>query len=137
MRNPSQHIVKVFDPNRDPSVAEMLKEEQDKDQKVTSVRAHGRFGLVQTSRGTFALNDDGIGPGRSIDERGIPVPFYRHFDERPGHDSFEPTNFATATYSLADCEATLTGETMLLDQFIRTFSAQHDRNYEMKEKTFS
>ena len=134
MRNPSKHEVKLFDPNRDSSVAEMLGDEQKRNPKITSVQAHGRFGLVRTPKGTYALTDEGVGPGRTIDKLGIPVSFWRHFDETLGRPYFEAAPFATATFSLADCEACLTGETMTLDKFIGEFGSRLDRNFESWER---
>jgi hypothetical protein len=133
MRTQSGHVVRVFDPNRDPSVKEMLAQEQAKDPKVVAIKAHERYGLVATPKGTFALHSEGIGPRRPIDKMGMPVGFHRHFVDEPGRQSFECGAFATATYALADCEACLTGESLRLDEFVSAASFRNDRNFEAWE----
>ncbi len=132
MRKQSTHIVKLFDPNKDPSVAEALKAEQARDPSVTAVLAEGKFGLVRTEKGTFGLTDEGEGSRTPLEKRGIAIPFTRDTGT-----AFECTPFATATYSLADCEACLTGEEQRLDEFIRSFGDRLDRNFEAWERALS
>ena len=128
-RQHSKHVVRVFDPNRDPSVADMLRQEQARDPKVVAVKAHARYGLVATPGGTFCLDSEGCGPRREIDSKGMPIDFHRYFVDEPGRSQFEAGPFATATYSLADCEACLTGESLRLDEFVSSRSFRNDRNF--------
>jgi hypothetical protein len=127
-RKTSRFTVKVFDPNRDPSVAEMLKAEMAKDARVTGIRAPGKFAMVTTAKGTFWLDDEGVGDTRSIETQGCPVQFYRTLT--PNH--FEVIPFATAKYSLDECKACVTGEEVTLDKFIG-YGRRKDGNFEQWE----
>ena len=122
-RKTSRFTVKVFDPNRDPSVAEMLKAEMEKDARVVGIRAPGKFGLIATAQGTFWLDDEGVGNTRKIESEGCPVEFYRSLV-----GGFEVIPFATAKYSLEECKACETGEVMSLDKFIGA-GGRKDENY--------
>ena len=136
-RTTSKHIVRVFNPNRDPSVAEMLKLEQAADARVVEVIARGHYGLVTTPAGTFCLNYEGKGPRRPINKMGVPIEFFvsRKVVEQPVYEKFEFTLLATATYTLAECEAYLTGESLRLDEFIlEQPSNKYDQQFEAWEK---
>lgn len=121
-------MVRVFDPNREPSVAGMLKQEQARNSTVVAVHAHSRYGLVSTPKGVFCLHDEGVGAGRPINKMGAPIQFYRKYAESSDHIKFDKEPFATAIYSVAECEACLTGEELRLDEFIAARSDRHERN---------
>ncbi len=127
-RKTSRFTVRVFDPNRDPSVAQMLASEIQKDGRVTGMRCRGRLGMVQTAKGTFWLDDEGVGDARRMEDRGCPVQFYR--DLVGG--SFEAIPAFTATYSLEECRACETGEAVALDRFIGA-GRRKDANFEQWE----
>ena len=114
-RNISNHIVRVFDPNKDPSVAERLKVEQVKDPSVTAVNCHLRVGLIEMPEGTFCIDQDGTGDPLPLDSEGFAVNFYR---THKGDGGTEDTPFTRATFSLAECKACETGETLPVHEFM-------------------
>ena len=127
-RQTSRHMVKVFDLNRNPGIDEMLKEEQAKDPKVTSIVTVGRWGMVETPKGAYFLTDDGVGQAGPSDR--LTVEFHRRMGETNGSNqfSFEPFPFASATFTLDECKACLTGEELTLDKFIG-LGRRKDDNY--------
>lgn len=129
-RQPSKHTVILFDPNKDASVAEALKAEQKRDPKVVGIKAVGEFGLVETPKGVFFLDSDGVGEENAVTT--VPVEFYRHFKEADGSTSFEPIPFATARFSVQECKALKVGEKPL-HLFIKKFGFRLEANYNMWE----
>jgi len=131
-RKTSKHIVTVFDPNRDPSVPGALNEAIQKDARVSGLKAPTRLGLVKTDKGTYWLDDEGCGSTKTVESRGCPVEFHREFVD----GSFEPFPNATATFSLEECLACATGETLTLDKFIG-FGRRKDENFATWEAQLS
>ena len=125
MRAKSKYIVRVFNPDNEPSVRDMLSKEQASDPKITSVTARWRYGLVTTPKGVFCITEDGYGPNRTIAGLGAPIHFFKGDESR---------SFATAIFSLADCESLMTGESLSLDEFI---GAQHDVAFTTWERRLS
>jgi hypothetical protein len=134
-RQKSKHLVKVFDPNRDPSVIERLKAEQKADPTVVSIEPLGRWGMIETSSGTYFLTDEGVGSAKP--DTSLAIDFYRHQQEANGGKTFEVIPFARATFSLAEIKACATGEVVSLDQFIRSFGSRLEANFEAWEKALS
>lgn len=128
-RKQSIHIVKVFDPRREPTLPDILKAEQAKDPKVTAIRAeYNRLGLVSSPKGTFWLDEEGVGGKDTVEKNGCSICFYRSFAE-----GFDVIPFASAKYTLEECLACATGETLRLDEFIRNGSRMDD-NFETWER---
>jgi len=119
-------MVVVFNPMNDPSVAENLKAEQKKNPKVVELYSHpGLMGLIETPKGTFCIDCEGVGDENSIDKNGVKVHFYRKLE-----DGFEVMPFATATYSLADCKACAVGDPISLHEFIEHGKTRKEENYQ-------
>lgn len=112
-RTPSKHMVVVFNPNNDPSVAEMLAVEKAKNPKVISISCTSRMGLITTTAGTFWLDDEGCGSATSFDKQGCELAFHRNLE-----GAIECIPFAYAVFNLDECKACATGEVVRLDEFI-------------------
>lgn len=124
-RKACQHVVRVFDPNNDPSVAENLKKEQGNDPRVTGIRCKGRFGLVETPKGTFCLDDTGFRNNKLV---GVDDPVaFNFYREMP--DGIEDRPFARASFSLEECMAMLTGEEIPLREFVQRDCDSRDVRY--------
>ena len=134
-RKTSQHIVRVFNPNLDPSVAEMLKAEQAKNPKVSNISCHNRLGLISTPKGTFCVDAEGCGPWEPVETAGFSVDFYRELLE-DGGKGIEIVPFATAKFSLDELKATLTSEELTLDKFVGQ-GRRKNENYTEWEKALS
>lgn len=131
MRTPINILVMGFDPNKDPSVAEMLKAERAKNPKVERIYCHSTWGMVETPKGVFCLDTEGVGPDKPIDNTGLPVEFYREYEaDAEGKSPWEPMPFARATFSLEEVKALATGVHKRLDEFIETFGRRKEGNYQ-------
>jgi len=131
-RKPSLHIVTVFDPHKDPSVAEMLQSEIRDNPTVISLFTLPRKGLVSSKKGTFWMDDAGEFSKNTVESKGCKVFFRRRFADGTEDD----IPFATALYSLEECLACATGEVVRLDEFIER-SAFGDINFDMWERELS
>lgn len=131
-RKVSKHMVVVFNPMNDPSIPEQLKAEQAKNPKVTGLMTpYNRLGLVETPKGTFCIDTEGVGDSNPIDATGVEFLFFRMFA-----DGWEAAHFAKATYSLADCKACATGDVVPLHEFVETGKARKEENYQQWDKFF-
>ena len=135
-RKTSQHVVRVFDPNRNPIVAEMLKAEQAKDLKVKAISCYSRPGMVKTPAGTFCLDAEGVGDSKPLEQECYEALFFRSFSNEDGTTEHEVIPFVSAFYSLAECFACLTGEELTLDLFIG-HGRRKDANFEAWQKALS
>jgi hypothetical protein len=121
MNNPA---VKVFDPNRDPSVAGQLKARHEADPSVTGLTALADLGLVETSKGTFWLDTDGYGGIKPLEVRPCEIEFFwARKDQAVTVSGAHGKAVAGGTpviarFSLADCRGCLTGETKSLHEFL-------------------
>ena len=127
-RRTTKFVVRVFNPNIDPSVAENLKAEQVKDPTVSAINCPSRLGMVETPKGTFWLDPEGCGGAKPLEEEGCSLEFHREHI-RDGKGSFECIPFAKSIYSLAECKACATGELISLERFIGS-GHRKDANFE-------
>ena len=130
-RTPSKHMVVVFNPNNDPSVAQMLAAEQAKDPKVRSINCASRMGMITTTAGTFWLDDEGCGSSEPFEKNGCEMSFYRNLE-----GAIEVFPFANAVFSLEECKACATGEVVRLDEFIG-YGRRKDANLAEWEKALA
>jgi len=110
MNNPT---VKIFDPNRDPSVAGQLKAKHEADPSVTGLATLAVLGLVETPKGTFWLDSDGYGGLKPVETRPVEIEYYWVRD-----DKTMSVCEMVARFNLTDCRGCLTGETKSLHEFL-------------------
>lgn len=130
-RAPSKHIVAIFDPNNDPYIAKLLKDEQRLYPKagIVAIRTGTTHGLVTVNGKVFCVNKNGVGSHFPLDPRKVDIHSYHVY----ANGNLSATPCVTGEFSLKDCQDCLTGETLRLDEFVDQGATQ-DKNFAVWEK---
>lgn len=130
VRAPSDHIVHVLSFE---SSIPALKDKYFKQQHPAEAEAPNRFndvyytqGIVVTDKGIFHIDEEGVIRTKPIsDEHPMAINFYLHYK-----DSFTLVPWATGKYAGIDLLKLVTGETVPLEKFVRSFGTRLECNYE-------
>ena len=88
-------------------------------------------GIVQTKRGLYALDTEGIGPSEPISAKNtLPIEFWAEAKSSEGYTKGWVFPAVSISLDDADLNKLATNKTVNLADFIRGFGARLNRNYE-------
>lgn len=101
-------------------------------QMPEKVRAGEAWGVVETSHGLYALCTEGVGPGHPItDDDPLLVDIFVERHEEDGDKTFIAMfPSCQARLKPEDLREKMTGEKVNLAEYVRTFGARLESNYE-------
>ena len=133
-RAPSKHVVHVlhFDAFQKNALAKYKRMHPTVDMAVEGfnvISTLGTHGVVQTSRGWVGLVSEGVIDANPISiENPLEVPFYA--ETKTGSSMFP---WCTANFRPENIPALLSGKTMLLHEFVRSYNYRLENNYSICE----
>jgi hypothetical protein len=113
---------------------EFVNQSRGEDEQATACRHSWHLGFIETGKGLFILDNDGVGTNHPIT---ADKPYTLEFYSERTHTTGEGKE-ATALSMMPSCQMKLsdedirghaTGDTKPLDEFIRTFGSRLDDNY--------
>lgn len=133
----SDVMVKVLDFDSVKPDAIKKLSETDKHTKVLDVSFYGETGFVETSKGIFVLNNDGIGNDSLLNDAEERVPVYGHYLTADGQKVVDAIPVIAFPLTIKNLKTFPVKKEVNLADFIRKFGSRLEGNFESWNTKFS
>ena len=117
-------------------LVQALQEAHKEGKNVLGSHIMGNWGIIETSKGVYILNDDGVGNDKPLaEDNPTTIPVYAELvGDKPNTIRSELIPTLNLTIKPSNLHEVPRGEQENLQRFIRTFGNRLDVNYEIWQK---